>query len=205
MKMEDRSVFILSLEGIKHVKSEEGDLLTKPFLNVCKLIIPIIDKFGPAMTIVKLDINSNISRLESRHKSNPSRFNYLYSLIQAEIETNTAKSSSSCTNALLWLTRAIDFLVELLHNLEQHQDWPMSQVYNDSYTKTLKKWHGWLATSSSMVAIKLAPDKKKFMEVIGTQGDIHGDIQKFCTDFSLITLSIHKFLGSVGLDNMKTS
>lgn len=40
--MEDQSVFSPSLEGLKHVKSEEGDLLTKPFLDVCKLIIPII-------------------------------------------------------------------------------------------------------------------------------------------------------------------
>ncbi|KAK6161240.1 hypothetical protein DH2020_004633 [Rehmannia glutinosa] len=199
------TVFSPCLEGIKHVKSEEGDMMTKPFLDVCKLILPILDKFGAAMTVVKSDISGNISRLESKYNSNPSRFNYLYNLVQAEVETKTAKSSSSCTNGLLWLTRAMDFLVELFRNLAEHQDWSMSQVCNDAYSKTLKKWHGWLASSTFTVAIKLAPDRKKFMEVIGTEGDIYGDMQNFCTNFSPILGQIHKFLGSCGLDNMKSS
>lgn len=36
------SAFTPALEGMKHVKSEQGDLLTKPFLDVCKLILPIL-------------------------------------------------------------------------------------------------------------------------------------------------------------------
>ncbi|GFP83378.1 pleckstrin homology domain-containing family a member 8 [Phtheirospermum japonicum] len=135
-------------------------MMTKPLLDVCKLILPILDKFGAAMTVVKSDINGNITRLESKYNSNPSRFNYLYNLVQAEVETKSAKSSSSCTNGLLWLTRAMDFLVELFRNLAEHQDWSMCQVYNDAYGKTLKKWHGWLASSSFTVAIKLAPDRR---------------------------------------------
>lgn len=44
------------------------------------------------------------------------------------------------------------------------------------------------------VAIKLAPDRKKFMEVLGHEGDIQGDMLKFCTNFSPILAQIHKFL-----------
>ncbi|KAL2463140.1 Glycolipid transfer protein 1 [Forsythia ovata] len=201
----EETVFTPCLEGFKHVKSEQGDMLTKPFLDVCRLVLPILDKFGASMTVVKSDVGGNISRLESKYSSNPSRFNYLYSLVQAEVETKTAKSSSSCTNGLLWLTRAMDFLVELFHNLSAHQDQSMSHACNDAYSKTLKKWHGWLASSSFSVAIKLAPDRKKFMEVIGTQGDIYGDMEKFCTSFSPILEQIHKFLAGCGLDSMKAS
>lgn len=39
------TVFTHCLEGIKYVKSEEGDLMTKPFLDVCKLILPILGSF----------------------------------------------------------------------------------------------------------------------------------------------------------------
>ncbi|CAN4120554.1 unnamed protein product [Withania somnifera] len=190
---------------MKHVKSEDGELMAKPFLEVCKLVLPILDKFGAAMTVVKSDISGNISRLESKYNDNPSRFNYLYSFVMAEVEIKTAKSSSSCTNGLLWLTRAMDFIVVLFHNLAQYQDWSMSQACNDSYSKTLKKWHGWLASSSFMVAIKLAPERKKFMEVIGGNGDINADMEKFCTTFLPILQQIHKFLASVGLDSMKAS
>ncbi|XP_047945222.1 glycolipid transfer protein 1-like [Salvia hispanica] len=203
--MAESSVFSCCVEGLKHVKSDHGDLMTKPFLDVCKLVLPILDKFGAAMIVVKSDIGGNISRLESKYDSNPSRFNYLFTLVQAEVETSTAKSSSSCTNGLLWLTRAMDFIVELFRNLVEHQDWSMSQVYNDAYAKTLKEWHGWLASSSFAVVLKLAPDRKKFMEALGTAGDTNGDMHKFCTEFSPILRKIHKFLASCGLDNMKSS
>ncbi|KAL2325145.1 hypothetical protein Fmac_024203 [Flemingia macrophylla] len=201
------TVFTAALEEIKRVKSEQGEILTQPFLDACKQILPVIDKFGAAMSLVKSDIGGNISRLETKYNSNTARFNYLYSLVQVEVETKTAKASSSCTNGLLWLTRAMDFLLALFRNLIDHTDWSMSQVCTDSYNKTLKKWHGWLASSSFTVAMKLAPDRKKFMEVIqgcGT-GDVTAEMQKFCADFSPILEDNHKFLARFGLDDMKAS
>ncbi|KAM1720810.1 hypothetical protein ACFX12_022420 [Malus domestica] len=188
------TVFAPALEGFKAVKSEQGEILTKPFLDVCKQILPVIDKFGAAMTLVKSDIGGNITRLESKYESNPAAFNLLYSLVQVEIEAKTAEASSSCTNGLLWLTRAMDFLVELFRNLLEHQDWAMSEACTDSYGKTLKKWHGWIASSTFSIAMKLAPDRKKFMEVIGGNGDVMGDIEKFCDAFTPLLQENHKFL-----------
>ncbi|XP_042513547.1 glycolipid transfer protein 1-like [Macadamia integrifolia] len=199
------TVFTPCLEGMKNVKSEDGEMLTKPFLEVCKLILPVLDKFGAAMSLVKTDIGGNISRLEAKYLSNPTEFNHLYSMVRVEVQTKTAKRSSSCTNGLLWLTRAMDFLVQLFHNLSKHPEWTMSQVCTDSYSKTLKKWHGWLASSSFSVAMKLAPDRKKFMEVIGGKGDINADIEKFYSTFTPILEENHKFLDSVGMDSMKAS
>jgi hypothetical protein len=39
------TVFAPSLEGMKHVRSDNGEILTKPFLDVCKLILPVIGPF----------------------------------------------------------------------------------------------------------------------------------------------------------------
>ncbi|XP_057957316.1 glycolipid transfer protein 1 [Malania oleifera] len=199
------TVFTNALEGMKDVKTEEGKMLTKPFLEVCKHILPVIDKFGAALALVKSDIGGNITRLESKYSSNPSEFNLLYSMVQAEVEAKTAKGSSSYTNGLLWLTRAMDFLVQLFRNLIDHPDWTMSQACTDAYGKTLKKWHGWIASSSFTVAMKLAPERKKFMEVIGGKGDINADMEKFCTTFSPLLEENHKFLASVGMDDLKAS
>lgn len=199
------TVFGPALEELQHVKSERGEILTKHFLDSCRHILPVIEKFGAAMSLVKSDIGGNITRLETLYSSNPSRFNILYSLVQVEIESKTAKSSSSCTNGLLWLTRAMDFLVALFQNLIEHDEWPMSQACTDAYNKTLKKWHGWLASSSFTVVMKLAPDRKKFMEVIGGNGDINADIEKFCTIFSPLLEQNHKFLARFKLDDMKAS
>jgi hypothetical protein len=199
------TIFAPALEGMKHVKSEEGEMLAMPFLDVCKLILPVIDKFGAAMALVKSDIGGNITRLENKYLTNPSEFNLLYSMVRVEIEAKTSKASSSCTNGLLWLTRAMDFLVKLFRNLLEHPDWTMPQACADSYSKTLKKWHGWLASSSFTLAMKLAPDRKKFMDVVGGTGDINVDIEKFCTTFSPLLEENHKFLASVGMDDLKAS
>lgn len=40
------TVFRPALEGMQHVKSEDGVMLTKPFLDVCRLIIPVIGNFS---------------------------------------------------------------------------------------------------------------------------------------------------------------
>jgi len=199
------TVFTPCLEGMKHVRSESGVLLTKPFLDVCKQILPVLDKFGAAMAIVKSDIGGNITRLDNKYSSDPSKYVHLHSMVQEEVQNKTAKGSSSCTNGLLWLTRAMDFLVELFRNLLDHQEWTMSQACTDSYTKTLKKWHGWLASSSFTLAMKLAPNRDKFMEVISGTGDINADIEKFCTTFHPFLKENHDFLASVGLDDMKAS
>ncbi|KAL0740598.1 hypothetical protein Bca4012_082111 [Brassica carinata] len=191
------TVFTPCLEGMKNVKSEQGEMLSKPFLDLCKTILPVIDKFGAAMTLVKADIGGNISRLEKNYLSDPDKYKYLYTFVQGEIESKTAKGSSSCTNGLLWLTRAMDFLVELFRNLVAHQDWSMSQACGDSYQKTLKKWHGWLASSTFSMALKLAPDRKKFMDVISGSGDIYADMERFCTEFGPFLQENHKFLASV--------
>lgn len=199
------TVFVPALEGMKHVKSEGGEMLTKEFLEVCKQILPVIDQFGAAMALVKSDIGGNITRLENKYLTSPSEFNLLYNMVRVEVEAKTAKGSSSCTNGLLWLTRAMDFLVELFRNLLEHEDWTMSQACADSYQKTLKKWHGWLASSTFSLAMKLAPERKKFMDVICGTGDINADIEKFCTNFTPLLEENHKFLASVGLDDLKAS
>ncbi|KAL1367993.1 glycolipid transfer protein 1 isoform X1 [Arachis hypogaea] len=199
------TVFAPALEQLEHVKSEQGEILTKPFLDACKHILPVIDKFGTAMGLVKSDIGGNISRLETQYSSNPSRFNCLFSLVQAEVETNTTKASSSCTNGLLWLTRAMDFLVGLFQSLIEHEDWSLSQACTESYNNTLKKWHGWLASSSFGVVMKLVPDRKKFMEVLGGGGNLNADMEKFCATLSPLLEENHKFLARLGLDDMKAS
>lgn len=199
------TLFSPSLEGMKHVKSEQGEMLTKPFLEVCKLILPVLDKFGAAMALVKSDIGGNITRLENKYLSNPEKYKNLYSVVGEEVEAKTAKGSSSCTNGLLWLTRAMDFLVALFRNLLAHPDWTITQVSTDSYSKTLKKFHGWLASSGFTVAMKLAPDRKRFMEVVGGSGDVNCDMDKFCTSFAPLLEENHKFLASVGMDDLKAS
>ncbi|XP_027349060.1 glycolipid transfer protein 1-like [Abrus precatorius] len=197
------SLFSPALEGLKVVKSEEGKVLTKPFLDICRSLLPVLDNFGGAFSFVKSDIGGNISRLESKYQTDPSEYKFLFSLVQKEVEAKTEKASSSCTNGLLWLSRSMDFTVQMFNNLHEHQDWTMQRACSDSYNKTLRQWHGWLAISSFSVAMKLVPERKKFMEIISGTGNLESDMEEFCTSFSSVLVENHKFLASVGMDSAK--
>lgn len=48
-------MFTPSLEGMNHVKSEAGEILTKPFLDVCKLILPVIGVLPLPFLLVSLN------------------------------------------------------------------------------------------------------------------------------------------------------
>ncbi|XP_058740233.1 glycolipid transfer protein 1-like [Vicia villosa] len=196
------SILSPALEALDHVISEEGKILTKPFLDVCKTVLPILDKFGGAFSFVKSDIGGNIARLETQYDSDSLEYKFLHSMIQKEVETKTERIQSSCTNSLLWLSRSMDYTVQLFKNLQEHKDWSMKHVCRDSYDKTFKKWHNWLASSTFNVGLKLVPDRKSFMEAIGT-GDLSSDIVKFCDSFSLVLAENHKVLASVNMDNRK--
>lgn len=42
--------------------------------------------------------------------------------------------------------------------------------------------------------MKLAPDRKKFLDVVAGSGDVYDDIEKFCSNFSPLLEENHKFL-----------
>lgn len=52
----------------------------------------------------------------------------------------------------------------------------------------------------TQVAMKLAPDRKKFMDVIAGKGDIKEDIEAFCAGFHPLLEENHMFLVSPTAD-----
>ncbi|KAK9733764.1 hypothetical protein RND81_04G090700 [Saponaria officinalis] len=197
------NLFSRALEALKHVKTEEGNTLTKPFLDLCKLLLPLIDSFGSSMSCIKDDVVHNIMKLEAKYGSNPTTYTDLYTMTKEEVHSKTARSTSSCTYALVWLNRAMDFMIQLLSNLLEHPEWTMTQACTDSYKKTLKKWHGWMAVSTFKVLIKLAPERNKFMDSIGMSSQVNVEIDKLCKTFAPVLEDNHKFLASVGVDDLK--
>jgi hypothetical protein len=56
MEKMEGTVFAPALEGIKLVKSEQGEILSQPFLDVCKHILPVIGTCWSLPLLVLLDI-----------------------------------------------------------------------------------------------------------------------------------------------------
>ncbi|WJX68972.1 hypothetical protein P8452_53287 [Trifolium repens] len=87
------SVFAPALKELQHVKSGQGEIMTKRFLDACRHILPVIDKFGAAMTLVKSDIGGNnfvslppsIGRLSSLAYLNLAHCSWLQSLPELQL------------------------------------------------------------------------------------------------------------------------
>jgi len=55
------TVFTPSLEGMKHVKAENGVILTKPFLDVCKQILPVLGNSFASLSAAQMFWNLSSS------------------------------------------------------------------------------------------------------------------------------------------------
>lgn len=184
------------------VKSTEGEILSKYFIETCRTVLPVLDKLGPPMAVIRADIGGNIQRLEDICGSGRPEYIFLYEIVRKEVAEGTAKNPLSCTKAILWLTRAMDFTVVLLRDLLEQPEWSMKQVVEHAYTITLKRWHGWISAAAFNVGLKLIPKREKFIELLG---DLKGDVEKFMSVLPPHLQENHKFLQSLRLNRMKSS
>ncbi|KAF8404392.1 hypothetical protein HHK36_009275 [Tetracentron sinense] len=139
------------------VKVKPGDdhdaalIPTKPFLLACNLVLQVLDKIGPTMAVLRQDIHQNIQRLEKLYESDPSVYSNLVEMLKKEVSEGNARKFTSCSRALVWLTRSIDFTVALLERLVKDPGQSMEQVIEESYNLTLKPWHGWISSAAYKV------------------------------------------------------
>ncbi|KAE8694741.1 Glycolipid transfer protein 3 [Hibiscus syriacus] len=186
--MEERSGLrsaIEELSTLPKVEAAQYDLdaariPTKPFLHVCTLILQVLDKIGPTMAVLRQDIHQNIQRLEVLCESNPTKYSNMIEILKKEDSEGSARDSTSCSRAILWLTRklikhkktlkdlSMDFMVVLLQRLVKDPWQEMERAVEESYNVTLKQWHGWVSSAAFKVALKLVPDNETFITLLIT-------------------------------------
>mmetsp|Transcript_15824 Transcript_15824/g.34134 ORF Transcript_15824/g.34134 Transcript_15824/m.34134 type:complete len:204 (+) Transcript_15824:211-822(+) len=197
------SVLVTATSQVPSVRDTEGHIQTEPFLDLCRLVVPVVDKLGTAFALVKSDINGNIQRLADKAATNPQQFRVLTAMVQEEITRGTQNQATSCTKGLLWLKRAMEFMVELLRQTRAAPSDAMSKVVSDVYTATLCKFHGFIVSSAFTLAFKFVPSREYFIENLGVApgGDINTEIDDFVSAFSPILQDIHKHLVEHNLDD----
>ncbi|XP_028416687.1 glycolipid transfer protein-like [Dendronephthya gigantea] len=144
---------------------------TWPFLQACQEIVPFFDILGPtAFAPVKSDINGNIEKLTKKYKEDQEKYKVLQDIVQSEIDSGTTKAKNSATDALLWLKRALSFILVFLQEvLTGEQD--LTKCAKAAYEGTLKKYHGWMVQSIFSLAMKAVPYRKDFIQKLGNGQD----------------------------------
>lgn len=175
--------------------------MAKPFLDVCRLILPVIDKLGASFMLVKSDVQGNIDRLDQRMNTDPKTYENLFAIVLSEVAAGDYNDSSSCTKGLLWLKRAMEFVLGILASLDADPHQPLPDIVKDTYTSTLYQFHGFLVSSAFTVAFQFLPAREAFYHNVGVNDSNAKDLAEFIGAFSPVVKQVHEFLASKGLDD----
>ncbi|KAI3993730.1 hypothetical protein MKX01_002743 [Papaver californicum] len=203
-----------STSSIAHYKTSDHihiHIPTKSFLHVCRfLLLQVLDKVGPTMAVLRQDVHQNIQRLDKLHDMDPSTYKNVIGILKKETREGTSRKTHSCTRALVWLTRSMDFTVSLLEKLCKEPDGNLKKAVEESYEVTLKPWHRWISTAAYQVALRLVPgDAKTFINLLMAQDedydDLKEEIQSLVSLLKPILDEIHCILRCFQSDRLKSN
>lgn len=199
----------LSLVKYGDDEEEEKEISTLALLRLSNLLILVLDKVGPTMTVMRQDIQRNIERVEEVYVSDPSLYFSVGEILKQDMVEGTIRKPGNSSKAVLWLTRSICFSLEVLQRLVKDAELSLEQVVEEAYKSTLKPWHGWISTAAYKVALKLIPERDIFISLLLGQGQdyegLRGDIQKLELLLQPFLDEINALLRAFRLDRLKST
>ncbi|KAL6650578.1 hypothetical protein ACP70R_009503 [Stipagrostis hirtigluma subsp. patula] len=173
---------------------------TLPFLGLSQLLLQVLDKIGPTMAVLRLDVQRNIERVQELYLLDPSKYSTLTEIVEKEVKEGTARKVDSCARAVLWLAR-------LGEDTDQQQSF--AQLVEAAYAVTLKPWHGWISSAAYKIALKLVPERKIFTGLlVGTGQDcsaLKNEIKKLAVLLQPLLDDIHSMMAKFRLDRLKST
>ncbi|CAN6235068.1 unnamed protein product, partial [Urochloa humidicola] len=188
-------------------KPAAGAPPTLPFLALSHLLLRVLDKIGPTMAVLRLDVQRNIERLQELYLLNPTKYSTLTEIVEKEVTEGTARKVDSCARAVLWLARSMDFSIALLQSLEDTDQQSLAQLV--SYEVSLKPWHGWISSAACKIALKLIPENKIFTSLLLGMGQdccsLKDEIEKLALLLRPLLDDIHSMMAKFRLDRLKST
>jgi len=152
-------------------KSEEsgGEVPAKAFGEAATVLISVFDLIT-GMGMAKSDMQGNATTVTN---SATDEAVTLQKLVMDEISNSgktpkalsTDGKTTSC--ALLWLLRALQFILVMLENLKQDPSLELNKAVSNGYEASLKPHHGYAIKLIFNTALKAAPYRKDFMQKLG--------------------------------------
>ncbi|CAL5027394.1 unnamed protein product [Urochloa decumbens] len=191
-------------------KPAAGAPPTLPFLALSHLLLRVLDKIGPTMAVLRLDVQRNIERLQGLYLSDPAKYSTLTEIVEKEVKEGTARKVDSCARAVLWLARSMDFTIALLQSLEEDTgQQSLAQLVEAAYEVSLKPWHGWISSAACKIALKLIPEKKIFTSLLLGMGQdcsvLKDEIEKLALLLQPLLEDIHSMMAKFRLDRLKST
>eukprot|EP00892_Ulva_mutabilis_P005166 jgi/Ulvmu1/3020/UM015_0060.1 len=184
------------------ILSKDGTVLTEPFLSTCDHVLPFIDQLGTGLIIVRADVSGNIERLRTRWKSNSEAYAAVTDIALLEKSKGEHEGSRSCAKGLLWLTRGMRFIVQLLQCTAEDPSMQFSAAVRKAYAAVLQPYHGMISSSAFSIAMAFVPSREAFLDRLGDSEEaVLKQINLFVDRFGGILKILETWLDSNGLNN----
>ncbi|KAF7666287.1 hypothetical protein LDENG_00114060 [Lucifuga dentata] len=181
----------------------DNSLDTKQFLDAVSHIPSFFDCLGSKVfTLIKSDINGNITKIKGVYVKDPARYATLQQILEAEREDHAAEwPKVGATLALMWLKRGLRFVQILLKSLadgEKDENNPnLIQVnVTKAYEEALKKYHGWIVQKIFKAALIAAPYRSDFLKALSKgeevkEEDCLANVRQFLVNYTVTVDAIY--------------
>jgi hypothetical protein len=197
---------------IKHKFPEEhSDPNVKEFLAASDEVRAFLSKLGPTLfSMVTNDIKGNIDKLIDYLEKNPD-CTTLGDVLRKEKLTfgdSLNIKEKFATDAILWLTRALDFVLLFLSlwiqdNSSGVKADDLSKYFQTSYEMTLKPHHSWIVQKVVNVILSAAPTRTAILSSL--KGSDESSPENSITDEEVFSdLEIHVRLLRANIDSVRS-
>ncbi|VEU24439.1 DEKNAAC105546 [Brettanomyces naardenensis] len=145
----------------------EGDnrIPTAEFLEASESLVKLFDLLGSAaFQVVESDMNGNITKMKKRLGEDPEHSKTLQGMVLEEVKEGKKKTG---TQALLWLSRGLQFTAAAMRETLEHPEKEMDVTFTDGYKRTLIKYHSMFVRPVFKLAMRACPYRKDFFAKLG--------------------------------------
>uniref|UniRef100_A0A131YQ76 Phosphoinositol 4-phosphate adaptor protein n=1 Tax=Rhipicephalus appendiculatus TaxID=34631 RepID=A0A131YQ76_RHIAP len=140
----------------------ESSIETAQFLASCRSVLPVFNVLGSRVFApIKADIQGNIDKLNEKYSMDKDGFARLTAMLQKEVDEGRNATSGRAIEALLWLKRALEFILNFLSEIHGGNE-NLADCATKAYNGTLKQYHNWFVQKVFAVAVHAMPSLKTF-------------------------------------------
>ncbi|KAM3600600.1 uncharacterized protein V6R79_025704 [Siganus canaliculatus] len=177
---------------------------TKLFLEAVSHLPSFFDCLGSKVfSIIKSDINGNITKIKAVYMKDPDKYVTLQDILVTEREAHAGEwPKVGATLALMWLKRGLRFIQILLQSLadgERDEKNPNLIQVNiiKAYETALKKYHGWIVQKVFSAALFAAPYRSNFLKALSKgeevkEEDCLANVRQFLVNYTSTVDAIYE-------------
>lgn len=140
----------------------DSSIETAEFLACCRSVLPVFNVLGgTAFAPIKADIQGNINKLNEKYSTDKDSFARLMAMLQKEVDEGRNATSGRAIESLLWLKRALEFILSFLSEIHSGND-NLADCATKAYNGTLKRYHNWLVQKVFAFAVLAMPSMRTF-------------------------------------------